>query len=249
MTTDDLIAALALPGGSRIAQRIPKKMLAENGAPTAADKRLITDKVEELTWLAVLKPDTIGIPEYRDEHREYLEISIIGLTLRPDASLPRLSELIHRAIPYPIILITTHETGLAVSLAHKRWSQNESGKTVLDGEALCANLTGNPAESEFLAALALSAQPRNDLKALYQGWLETVIALHAANITGTFVKSTTPQHAESRRVALQECQRLEAEITKLRSSVSTEKQLPRQVDANLTIQHLKAQILTHKGKL
>jgi hypothetical protein len=239
MTADDLIAALALPVGSRIAQRIPKKMLAENGAPTAADKRQITDNIEELTWSAVLKPDTVGVPAYRDETREYLELSVVSVTLRPKASPTRIMELIHRAIPYPVILVASQESSLSLSLAHKRWSQNEAGKTVLDGEALCANLTGTPSESEFLAALALSAQPRNDLKALYQGWLDTVIALHAADITGTFIKSTTPQHAETRRVALQECQRLETEINRLSAVATREKQSPRQVDANLDIQRLK----------
>jgi hypothetical protein len=241
MTADDLIAAFALPVGSRIAQRIPKKMLADNGAPTAADKRQITDNIEELMWSAVLKPDTVGVPAYRDETREYLELSVVGVTLRPGASLTRITELIHRSIPYPVILVASHESNLSLSLAHKRWSQNEAGRTVLDGEVLSANLTGTPAKSEFLAALALSAQPRNDLKALYQGWLDTVIALHAADITGTFVKSPTPQHAESRRVALHECQRLEAEITRLRTDAAKDKQIPRQVEMNLAINRLVVQ--------
>jgi hypothetical protein len=56
-------------------QRVPKKLLLENGAPTAADKRLINEGIEELLWLAALKPTTIGVPEYRDEVREYLEIA------------------------------------------------------------------------------------------------------------------------------------------------------------------------------
>ncbi|MDD3546279.1 MAG: DUF4391 domain-containing protein, partial [Kiritimatiellae bacterium] len=148
MTADDLIAALALPIGSRIAQRIPKKMLAEHGAPTAADKRQITDNIEELMWAAVLKPDTVGVPAYRDETREYLELSVVSVTLRPNASPTRIMELIHRAIPYPVILIAAHDNSLSLSLAHKRWSQNETGKTVLDGEPVCAQPTGAPFESD-----------------------------------------------------------------------------------------------------
>ena len=37
MTVQDLIAALELPSSCRVDQRIPKKLLVENGAPTAAD--------------------------------------------------------------------------------------------------------------------------------------------------------------------------------------------------------------------
>jgi hypothetical protein len=62
-TGSDLLAALELPDGCRVDQRVPKKLLLENGAPTAADKRLISDGIEELLWLAALKPTTIGVPE------------------------------------------------------------------------------------------------------------------------------------------------------------------------------------------
>ena len=64
MNGDALLAALDLPASSRVDQRVPKKLLLENGAPTAADKRLINDGIEELLWLAALKPTTIGVPEY-----------------------------------------------------------------------------------------------------------------------------------------------------------------------------------------
>ncbi|MGH8566123.1 MAG: DUF4391 domain-containing protein [Gammaproteobacteria bacterium] len=49
-------------------QRAPKKLLLENGALTTADKRCI----EDLFWLAALKPTSIGSPGYGDEVREYL---------------------------------------------------------------------------------------------------------------------------------------------------------------------------------
>ena len=62
---------------------MPKKLLLENGAPTAADKRQINDGIEELLWVAALKPTTIGVPEYRDDVREYLEIAVLSLVLRP----------------------------------------------------------------------------------------------------------------------------------------------------------------------
>ena len=39
-----MISALGLPASCRVDQRVPKKMLVENGAPTSADKRLINDQ-------------------------------------------------------------------------------------------------------------------------------------------------------------------------------------------------------------
>ena len=97
MNGDALIEALDLPANTNVGQRVAKKLLLENGAPTAADKRIINDGVEELYWLAALKPTTIGVPEYRDNAREYLEIAVVRLTLRATNNAKRLVELVHRA--------------------------------------------------------------------------------------------------------------------------------------------------------
>ena len=45
---------LDLPADALVQQRIPKKMLADNGAPTPADRRLIQEYIEEATWVAAL---------------------------------------------------------------------------------------------------------------------------------------------------------------------------------------------------
>src|SRR5689334_2029746 len=120
MTLDDIIGALALPPDARVDQRVPKKLFLEQGAPTAADKRLIQDGIEEVQWIAALKPANIGVPAYKDDRRDYLEISVLTATLRPAAKAPRLTELIHRAIPYPLLLAAVQGAALTVSAAHKR---------------------------------------------------------------------------------------------------------------------------------
>ena len=51
-----IVAALDLPPRARVDTRVPKKMLVEQGAPTTADKRAIQDGVDEIHWLAALKP-------------------------------------------------------------------------------------------------------------------------------------------------------------------------------------------------
>ena len=106
MKAFDPIAALSLPDSVLVNRRVPKTLLIENGAPTAADKRRIREGIEEIRWLAVLKPTTIGVAEYRDEVREYIEIAVLQLVLRPGAQAERLTELVHRAVPYPVLLIT-----------------------------------------------------------------------------------------------------------------------------------------------
>jgi hypothetical protein len=122
MTTDAgivaIIDALGLPPDARVDARVPKKLLVELGAPTSADKRAIQVGIDELQWLAACKPTTIGVPSFADDTREYLEIAVVACAFRPGAKAARLIELIHRAIPYPVLLVTTDEQGVVLSAAH-----------------------------------------------------------------------------------------------------------------------------------
>jgi len=243
MNSDALLSTLDLPAGSRVDLRVPKKVLLEHGAPTAADKRHMTEGVEELVWLAALKPANIGVTEFRDEVREYLEIAVMRLTLRAGAKAVRLVELTHRAIPYPVLLLTEQGAELGLSAAHKRWSQGESTKTVLDGEVVSVE-SGAPVESElwsnFGSALALTRQPRATLYVLYQGWIDTLLALQAARVTGVFTLDSNAEQAAARRAALRECSRLDAEIVRIRAAASKEKQMARRVDLNLELKRVEA---------
>lgn len=156
MTANDIISALRLPPESRVDQRVPKKLLVENGAPTATDKRQINDGIEELLWLAALKPGTIGVPEFRDATHEYLEIAVLSLVLRPKSKSARLVELIHRAIPYPVVLVITQGDEVTLSLARKRLAQNEAGCVVLEEFPLICVVDGTPVATAWLAGFSIS---------------------------------------------------------------------------------------------
>lgn len=239
MNGDTLLAALDLPDSTRVDRRIPKKLLLENGAPTTADKRLINDGIEELFWKAAIKPTTIGVPEYRDDVREYLEIAVLRLTLRAAAKATRLVELVHRAVPYPVLLLTEHGERPALSTAHKRWSQGEVGKTILEDGVVSVDWDAErwPA---FRDALDLGKQPRTTLHALYQGWIDTLLALQAARVTGAFAIAATAEHAALRRCALQDYARLSTDIARLRAAAAKEKQMSRRVELNLELKRAEA---------
>lgn len=243
MTAADIITALSLPADSRVEMRIAKKLLVENGAPTSSDKRQINDGIEELRWVAALKPAALGIPAFRDETREYLEIAVLALTLRPEAKAARLTELIHRAIPYPVLLIQSGDAGLTLSVAHFRWSQGQSGQTVLDGPLLTVQVDQSPSNTaDFLATLHISQQSRQNLYAFYQGWVEKLEAYAASRLTGRFVAVTDSITIQRRRAALVEHDQLTREIASLRAHAHRETQLNRRVELNLQLKQLEARL-------
>ena len=237
MNVAALVSALGIPKEALVEQRVPKKLLLEQGAPTAADKRQIQDGIEEITWVAALKPANIGVPAFRDAVREYLEIAVLTVMLRSTAKPPRLIELIHRAIPYPLVLITQHGDGVNFSLAHKRWSQGEAGKVVIED---VRQIRLNVAEEDFLGSLAISRLPRQNLYTLYQGWIDREAALEAARITGVFELSHLEDRASGIRDGLSEHARLTRDIALLRAQASKEKQVNRRVKLNVEIRALEA---------
>lgn len=233
-----VVDALGLPANARVDIRVPKKMLVEQGAPTSTDRRAIQDGVDELVWFAACKPGTIGVPTFADDVREYIEIAVIGCAFRAGAKSNRLIELIHRAIPYPVILITADDRGIVVSMAHKRRAQNEAAKVVVDRNA-ATRLTDptkpTPNEKAFLDSLDLSKQSQRDLYALYDGWLARLESMNAAHLIGSFSVAMDENQIARRRAAIEDYERLDKENTLLRSQAAKAKQISQRVDLNQKI--------------
>ena len=240
MNVETVIAALAIPPQARVDQRVAKKLLVENGAATPTDKRWINEGIEEINWVAAIKPTTIGVAAFSDSVREYLEIAVLSLILRPDAKTARLVELVHRAIPYPLLLITSTSDTVSLSVAHKRRAQNEADLVVLDQEVNTAELPEDNRRSAILEQLTLKRQPAANLMTLYQGWLECIEAISASRITGRVLAATDPAAAAARREALAEHSRLLRVIAGLKAQAQRESQIPRRVELNLEIKRLEA---------
>lgn len=265
--TNMLISALFLPTSCRVDQRVPKKMLVENGAPTSADKRLINDTIEDIQWLAALKPNTVGVAGYRDDSRDYTEVAVLCITTRKAAldgsaaasrsaqhtrsiNITRLAELLHRAVPYPVLLFVIAPQGVYLSLAHKRWAQNQAGKVVLDGEPTTIGVARDlPDDHPFVQAIALTQQPQTSLLAVYQGWMDCLTAWQVAQYTGAFTITDTPDQAAARRDALRTCWRLEQESIRLRALAVKEKQMAKQVDLNLALKRISAELKSAREQL
>lgn len=233
-----VVDALGLPANARVDIRVPKKMLIEQGAPTSTDRRAIQDGIDELLWFAACKPGTVGVPTFTDEVREYVEIAVIGCAFRVGAKTSRLIELVHRAIPYPVVLITADDEGIDVSVAHKRRAQNEAAKVVVDRDAstrLFDPTTPTPNEKAFLDSLELSKQSQRDLYALYDGWVARIEAMNAAQLVGSFSVTTDENQIARRRAAIEDYERLAKENSLLRSQAAKAKQISQRVDLNQKI--------------
>lgn len=250
MTAKDIIAALQLPEHARINQRISKKLLIENVMPKATDRQQINDGIEEIHWIAALKPANCCIPDFRDAQREYVEVVVLHMILRPDARAGRLAELLHRSVPHPALLLITQQDSIQLSLSHKRWAHNEAGKIVLDGTIFTVGLSPpSLINMAFLNVMGIEHQPRSNLRIFYQGWIDTLQALQAAQRTGSFHVAKCQRDATARYLALQACGELEAKILALRTKAKKTQQIARQVELSLQLKQLQQSLSEAQTKL
>jgi hypothetical protein len=234
MTPDDVVDALRLPADCAVDIRVPKTQLQAHSDFSAADRRLLQDGIDTLRWAAAIRPDVVGIPAYTapDGSRRIPELHVMTLRARTGTKLTRLEELLHRAVPYPILLISEQESGPRVSVALKRMSYARNDDVTLDNPPVTASVGDVPAPvgDAFMSALQLDQQPRSDLSTVYEGWLARTVALRVAAATGEFTLPATLDSAQTQLAALTESSRLEAEINKLVAQIKKEKQIPRRIE-------------------
>jgi hypothetical protein len=240
MTPEDLIATFALPAGPP-PRRVPKTRLSDH-APTAADRRLIDKALARLDWVAGLTPANIGVPAGEAEGLTIDTINLLSATTR--GPMPaRLAEIIHRAIPKPVILIHADEGGDAasLSLAPKRAAERETGRVVTIEVHDSGPLTN--ADADFVATLALSTLPTRDLAALYTGLIERMEALAAARMARRrFRLAMSTQEAAAWRDAMRDYQAINTEITAMSAAINKETQLSKRVEAGEVVRQRKIQL-------
>lgn len=229
---DRIVDAMALPPASRIDRRIPKTVLSEHGAGTAAQRKLIDGTVERLDWLATLSPATAGIAAGTDEERPVPEVQLLALTARAEATQPLLT-IIHRAIPYPLMLLTRIPSGnVRMTLAPLRPAERLHERMVVERLVVAPDLAAplDPPAEAFVASLYIGGLPQTDLGALYEGLVQRAEALASACLSGTgFSLPKDAAAATARRDDLARHSQLETARIAARAAARKEKRLAHQV--------------------
>ena len=237
---DSLYEAMAVPATCHLGKRVYKKLFLEHTKLAVADKTALGDDVDTVTWQYTFKPTTIPIHAYEDEMREYTEIALLEVKLKKTGRVHRLAEIIHRAIPYPLIVVFASDEGVSVSLAHKRFSQAE--KDAIVAEEFISTGWFDPTEpdgvhADFLKSLNISTWPHTHFFAFYKGVMARVVALECARHTGIF-QVDEGLRTEGRRELLARCREIENRMTEFRAKIKKEKQFNRQVELNMEIKEL-----------
>lgn len=242
-----LYDSMAIPEACQLGKRVFKKLFHENAPLGVTDKKAFREDIDTITWQYTLKPSTISIQAYEDDTREYHEVALLQVDLKMQRRTGRIAEVMHRAIPYPLVVVFVFETQCALSLAHKRFSQAEKGAIVAEDFRLTdwIDLSApTPMQNAFLISLAVSALPHTHFFAFYSALVDRLVALDCARLTGDYRMESVAAKRRARRERLAACHELEVRIAEHRTAINKETQFNRQVELNTKMKDLEKQLQT-----
>lgn len=222
---------LKIPDSCFIDNTIYKKLFYENADLSTSDKSLFTDTINKVTWLYCLKPETINIPAYKDELRDYPEIEVIEVLVHKDYKLKRVAEIVMRTIPYPMLLIFMLEDKRQLYVAHQRINQNDSSKNTIE-EFIATEWLES--DSALYAKLDIKQMRFTNFYALYS---DIVDAISIYNLSTVMTADDNITGIEARELSAQ-IEDIEQEITSLRAKLKKESQFNRKMELNIEIKRL-----------
>jgi len=222
---------LNIPDSCFIGSTIYKKLFYENANLSSSDKYLFTDIINKIVWLYCLKPETINIPVYKDEVREYPEIEVIEVILNKEYGLNRIAEIIMRTIPYPMLLIFKLEDKIQFYVAHQRTSQSDSSKNTIE-EFISTDWLRN--DSDLFAKLDIKQMRFTNFYTLYS---DIVDAISIYNLSAIMPTDDTITGDKARELSVK-IEDIEQRIANLRSKLKKESQFNRKMELNIEIKRL-----------
>jgi len=232
---------ISFPEATLLSKRVPKKQFLESGHMVASDKKLFKENVKSVYWEYTLKPLTCPVLPFKDNQREYLEVAILQIELASQKGHKRIAEIIHRAIPYPLMLgFFTESAELSLSIAPKRFSQAEQGAFVAERFLTTGWMNGDQLkeqESAFINSLAWNNLPLYHYGALYSAWLDRFTGYECSVLSGSF----TIGKAGDRIECLTRCREIESKIVELRVQLK-KATFNRQVELNIHIKKFEQEL-------
>lgn len=242
-----IIDILQLPTRCLLNKKITKAFFKRNFDLTIVERSLLDKQIVGIDWLASLSAENINVPSYLNEDISYEEIQIITADISCgnfEAEYLKIAELIHKYIPYAILLCIYDLEQMVWSTFDKRVNQKDANKRIIDKRYFTEIIPlkeKTESQNEFLNSLVFSKLSKANLYELYNNYVERIFALQASTLNGTFTVRTQSR-TQSDRLLLKNIEKLQQEVEKLSKLVRKETQLNKQVNLNLLIQDKRREI-------
>jgi len=199
-----------LPVRTKVGRVVPKNAFDEY--TNTKQKKLFTDCIQRISWTHKLSADTVNL-----DAKDIQEIEVFKVELKQKSDILKILEIINKSIPYHIVFWVEHEQEAYISTASKHPHPTNNDVAVIDWTFTSDWFNKDDNSYTF------------NLK----GSLDAVFKDLCVQLTGK--PELGKQSLESILKNQQEVDRLEKEISKLKSAISRSKQFNEKVDLNLKL--------------
>lgn len=241
---DHFLGALQCPDAAFLGKKVAKKILMDNASLSSTDKALVRDVLKSIEWRYSFKPDTVKIPSFEDGIHEYEEVAILCVAVKSKVKTKQVCRLLHQHIPYPLLLIVSHENAIALSVADKRISQADNSQLMIEHQYDTGWLEGEitPIQQAFFDDMAFASMATTSLYDFYLDWITKFNRFDAAKFTGRYGSEAETTSENPLSQLLVDLKALEAELHSLRQRLKKTTQMNEKVRLNVQARTLKQQI-------
>jgi hypothetical protein len=175
MKISDFIEKLDFPEKARVDKKVFKNAFFKNTSLTKSQRDVITDDIESINWVFALKEENTNIPALVTNEFDYSEVQIMGVELRSGKNKDRISDIIHKSIPSPVIIVFEYEDEVSLSTGMKRESKADKLKTVVEDIYTTEWISGKgKKEKDFIDSLSVKSLSHKNFYEFYADFADRV---------------------------------------------------------------------------
>jgi len=245
---------LNIPDRCLLNKRLTKAFFLKNFQLSVVEKKLLNTNIEQMEWLASIKPSNSNINSIKNTDIAFEEIQVIICTIPIkdfNVNAEKIAILFQKYIPYQLMVIIENDNEFIVNTCDKRINQNDSSKRTIEHHYFTSSLSKlykNDIIESFFNSLDYSELNKTNLETMYKSYVRAVIQFQTAMVTGKFEKRNQFR-SEKDMIDLQVIESIENDIISLKSQLKKESQMNGKVELNIEIQNKRNKIKLIKSKL
>jgi hypothetical protein len=236
-------------------KKLDKKIFYDYADLNKKEKDVITKYIERMELTYLLTTSTINIQPFINEEIHYEGVMYITVKLREEVTEKQVSvidEVIHGALPNPVIIVFHLNEKILVSTCMKRLNKVNQSSVVLSEIHRTSWISLNNLEHtpihDFIQSIHLTKVNFSNFYEFYKEIDLAVQAYQLINIVGSFQVVKDEKKREQQQIIIGQINETEQEIAKLKKAIKKETQFNKKVEYNVKIQQLAKKISELKSE-
>lgn len=237
---------LSLPSKCLLETRLTKAFFLKHFPLKSSEKKTLNQHILSMQWLASIRPTNSNILPLINETYAYEEIQIFTVNVDESviAKQKQIIDLIHRYVPFHILLILYSDQSLIYSVCDKRINLADTSKRTIESftqTPIINLLYRRETENAFLGSLHFRNLDKTNLETTYASYMQAIVQYNAACITGSYQVRNQTRTAKDMQV-LQDIDKLKTDIISLKNQIKKADSFSDKTKLNIELQKKKSSI-------